>query len=291
MRDALSRLRTDEGAERARAVRFEPSDTFVHTYPKSGTTWMQQILHSLRGGDQRFDEISCVVPWLETAWDMGMDPDGPQVGAFRAFKTHYTAEEAPTIGRHIYILRDPKDVLVSFYRFFEGWMFEPGTISLSAFATAFFMDGSRSGRWWDHVVGWWPRLSTSSVLPLCYEDMRDNPDEAVRNVARFLNVTDETAIAAAQTHASFAQMSAHRGQYDEHVLRTLRDPICGLPPGQTSKVRSGEVGSHLAALPSEVAQALDERFTSQVTAHLGFARYDDLRRAVASLTRETLGLG
>lgn len=284
MRDALSRLRTDEGYERALATAFRSSDVFVHTYPKSGTTWMQQILHSLRGGDQAFEEISCVVPWLETAWDMGIDPDGPQVGAFRAFKTHFMAAEAPTVGRHIYIVRDPKDVLVSFYHFFEGWMFEPGSITLPEFATEFFLDGSRSGRWWDHVLSWWPRLTDANVLPLCYEAMLSAPDAAIAQVARFLGVSDATAIGASQRHAAFASMSAERHKYDEHILRALRDPVCGLPPGETTKVRRGKAGDHKDALPASIVKALDARFRDTITARLGIEDYPALRDALSALT-------
>ena len=47
---------------------FHPrkSDVLIVTGPKSGTTWMQQILHQLRaGGDDCFESIDRVVPWLE----------------------------------------------------------------------------------------------------------------------------------------------------------------------------------------------------------------------------------
>jgi hypothetical protein len=79
-----------------------------------------------------------VVPWLELAFDQGQDLYAPQYGDEqdipRIFKSHAWEEHCPEFDKTIVVLRDPKDVLLSFYSFFEGWFFEPGEISLDAFA-------------------------------------------------------------------------------------------------------------------------------------------------------------
>lgn len=52
---------------------------------------MQQIVHQLRtggDGDMEFDEISCVVPWIELAGDLGQDLDAEQRKNPRCYKTH-----------------------------------------------------------------------------------------------------------------------------------------------------------------------------------------------------------
>ncbi|MEO1935709.1 MAG: sulfotransferase domain-containing protein [Myxococcales bacterium] len=47
------------------AGKERPSDIFLATYPKCGTTLIQQIVHGLRTvGDMDFRDISGVVPWL-----------------------------------------------------------------------------------------------------------------------------------------------------------------------------------------------------------------------------------
>ena len=63
--------------------------------PKAGTTWTQQIVHHLRcraaglSVDQAsaFEEISCVVPFIEMALDIGIDPHAEQV-ALPRFAPH-----------------------------------------------------------------------------------------------------------------------------------------------------------------------------------------------------------
>ena len=61
---------------RLKGSQFKPreSDVFIVTYPKCGTTWMQQIVHQLKtGGDMSFNEITDVVPWIELAYDVQCD--------------------------------------------------------------------------------------------------------------------------------------------------------------------------------------------------------------------------
>ena len=88
-------------ASRAAALAFRPrpSDILIATFPKCGTTWLQQIVHGLRTrGSMDFDEITLVVPWLELARDLGIDPDGPQAAEPRAFKSHLSWHEIPQGG-------------------------------------------------------------------------------------------------------------------------------------------------------------------------------------------------
>src|SRR5215472_4192403 len=71
------------------AYRPRPSDVIITPYGKCGTTWLQQIFHTLRTrGDFDFDDISRVVPWIETSATSGVDIEAPQRGEPRGFKSH-----------------------------------------------------------------------------------------------------------------------------------------------------------------------------------------------------------
>lgn len=69
--------------------RSEPCPTcgLRRLQPKAGTTWTQQIVHHLRcraagvPAEQAsaFEEINCVVPFIEMAYDVGIDPLAEQV--------------------------------------------------------------------------------------------------------------------------------------------------------------------------------------------------------------------
>ena len=72
---------TSEGWRRGLDYKPSPTDVFIVTPPKCGTTWMQQIVHGLRTrGSMDFDEIGRVVPWINMAHDMGIDIHAPQAG-------------------------------------------------------------------------------------------------------------------------------------------------------------------------------------------------------------------
>ena len=73
-------MHSDESVRVGRAFQPQPSDVFVVTYPKCGTTWVTQILHALRtAGSMDFGEITEVVPWDILAHDCGQELDAAQV--------------------------------------------------------------------------------------------------------------------------------------------------------------------------------------------------------------------
>jgi hypothetical protein len=69
---------------------WRSSDVIITTFPKTGTTWMQQVCHQLRtGGSMDFEEISeeGVVPWLEVSPSFGIGINAEQIASPRCFKT------------------------------------------------------------------------------------------------------------------------------------------------------------------------------------------------------------
>jgi hypothetical protein len=125
-----------------------------------------------------FSEISEVVPWLELASDQGQDLDAPQYGDAemlpRFFKTHAWEPHCPKFSKVIVVLRNPFDVLKSFYKFFEGWVFEPGTVSMDAFAREFWLardvptSKMQNASYFIHLLSWYKRRGDPGVLILFF---------------------------------------------------------------------------------------------------------------------------
>ena len=269
------------------AYRPKPSDVIITPYSKCGTTWLQQIFHTLRTrGDMDFDDISRVVPWIETAVTLGLDINAAQRAEPRGFKSHGSYDEVPKGARYIVALREPKDAFVSLYRFMEGWFFEPGAISMDEFAERYIARHAAGGGYWRHLLSWWAERDNPNVLILAYEQMLTDPDATIRAVAGFGGIPlDDELAALTREHSSFAFMAAHKDRFDDAMNRELSETRGGLPPGSDSaKVRQGGSGGH-AALSPRTAEALDAMWPSLVTPATGLPDYPALLAEIATRNR------
>jgi len=265
------------------AFRPRPTDVLIATFPKCGTTWLQQIVHGLRTrGLMDVDEITLAVPWLELAADLGIDLEAPQAAEPRAFKTHLAWHEIPKGGRYISMVRNPKDVVVSLYYFHEGWRFEPGTITIGDYARAFFLAPERGRRYWRHVASWWEQRARDDVLLLSYEATQRDLPGVIRRIADFIGCSlDNELLEVVVRQSSIGFMRAHASQFDDHVVRAVRNAAHGLPAGgSSSKVRNGRVGDHMEELPLDVRQTLDAIWREEMEARFGLSSYEGMTVAL-----------
>ena len=233
-------------------------------------------------GDMDFGEITDVVPWLETSLDMGVDLRARQKAWPQAFKSHQDWDSVPKGARYIYVIRDPKDVAISFYHFFEGWLFEPGTIDLKTFVEEFLLDGTRSGSYAGHLTSWWPKRNDADTLMLCFEDIVPNLRQAVERVARFCSIdADDATVDIATAQAGIDFMKRHQSHFDDHPIRLARNEISGVPVNAGStKVRSGKSGHHKAELTPEISARYDEIWREHIAPATGYANYESLRASL-----------
>jgi hypothetical protein len=265
------------------AYRPRPSDVVITPYGKCGTTWLQQIFHTLRTrGDFDFDDISRVVPWLETSVIVGLDIEAPQRADPRGFKSHLPYDMVPKGARYIVALRDPKDAVVSMYRFMEGWFLEPGAVAMDDFAANWIERGATATDYWRHLLSWWDVRDNPEVLVLSYEGMTAAPEATIRRVAAFSGLAlDDDLLALTLERSSLDFMLAHKDRFDDLLMRTASEVRCNLPPGSdTAKVRKGGSGGHTAELSPAIAAAIDAKWAEVVTPATGFADYAALEAEV-----------
>ena len=282
MLECMQNFSSPEGWQRGLDYKPDPTDVFIVTPPKCGTTWMQQIVHGLRTrGSMDFDEICRVIPWINMAHDCGIDIYAPQVAHPRAFKTHSTLDEAPKGGKYIVVLRNPHDALISHYYFFEGFFFEKGSIDLETFAREFYIPRRAV---FNHITSLWDQRKDGNVLPLCYENMKTDLPQTIERIAEFIGIPldDELReIVLRQSDIKF--MQAHENQFEDHVIRKARSAAMKLPlDGQLSKVRDGQAGSAKLLLPENIKQELDEIWQNELTPKIGLRSYEDLRRELVN---------
>ena len=253
------------------------SDVFITPFSKSGTTWLQQIFHTLRTrGDTNFEDISAVVPWLEVSPMLGIDLNAEQRAHPRGYKSHAQRADLPRGAKYIVSVRHPADVAYSLFKFMEGWFIEPNTISLDEFVREVFLPGA----YFDHLLSWWPHRLDDDVLFLTYEHMSDDLSATITRIAQFCNIPiDESLLNLTLERASFAFMQHHKTKFDDALLRAKTEESV-LPHGSDSaKVRTGQVGDR-ARLSDTLRADIQAQWATKITPKLGLEQYDTLLKAV-----------
>lgn len=230
-----------------------PDDIFIVSYPRSGTTWLQMILHQLHSdGSMDFKHISQVIPFFERIVLNG-GPDPQTLKSPRIFKSHLPYRGMRSNGpvsvpkgcRYIYIARDGRDVAVSYYHFHTSHLGlrEP----FERFFERFVRGNVQYGSWFRHVAGWWTHRNDANVLFLTYEELVRDLPAAVRRIADFCGLQ----ISAAEyprilARCSFGYMKQHEDRFD-HLTEVMW--AAGYRPNVF--LRAGRAGTGRRELTSE----------------------------------------
>ncbi|NXY89436.1 ST2B1 Sulfotransferase, partial [Alcedo cyanopectus] len=206
-------LHTQESLGFATSFAFRATDVLIATYPKSGTTWMQEILTLLfsRGDILPAKTIPNWerAPWLEQIYFRTALQDS---GTHRLITTHLPARVlAPALrqskAKVIYVARNPKDVAVSFYHFHRLAKFLPDPGSFDAFLTRFLEGTVHYGSWFDHVKGWLGQRNLLDIFYVTYEELHQDLRGTAQRLSTFLGIPLAPAtLEALEQHCSFAAM-------------------------------------------------------------------------------------
>ncbi|XP_077988512.1 sulfotransferase 1B1-like [Glandiceps talaboti] len=232
-------------------------DVYLVTYPKAGTTWLQELVSLICNHGNPNDVIDIPldvrVPHLEIT--VPMDREGKMTAppaylniktmeSPRLIKTHLPKnllprqlhEKRPKI---IYLARNPKDLAVSFFHFYK---INPFLKTYNAWET-FLMDFMKGdviyGKWSDHALSWWKNRQDENVLFLKYEDMKRDLSTAVVQISEFLGeALDTSAVRRVVDHCSFESMKKNPMATKVYLCAAL-----GIDPHVDSPfVRKGKVG-------------------------------------------------
>jgi len=182
----------------------------------------------------------------------------------------------PKGGRYINVVRDPADVLVSNFKFMEGWFFERGAIEIDEYARESFF---KTRGYFAHLRSWWPRRIDPDVLFLGYEKMLQDPENTIHRIAEFIDVPlDDALLKLTLSHSSIEFMLEHKNRFDDAMIRTLLENERYLPTGSDSaKVRTGKSGSG-ATLSGALKKELEELWAEEAAEATGCDSYDALLR-------------
>lgn len=165
----------------------DPTDIFVVTYPKCGTTWMQFIVWEIinQGAPPPSPNKMMLseFPFLEAT---GIDRLA-QLPKPRLMKTHLPFQLQPyhPSAKYIYVMRNPWDCCVSYYHHMKI-EFPNRKFSFDTFFDHFIQGKAPYGDFFDHVLSWYAHRNDSNKLFLTYENMLADRKGTMLTTAKFL---------------------------------------------------------------------------------------------------------
>ncbi|KAB7504380.1 Cytosolic sulfotransferase 12 [Armadillidium nasatum] len=217
------------------------------TYPKSGTTWTQEIVWTMMH-NPNFNNPKATLPLRKRSPQMQLDflinscPENkaapgtflhdrflqdhpncnPKDGIFlqllesaedpRIIKTHLPFSLlSPSLletCKVIYMARDPRDVVVSYYHFSKLFNVIDFVGSTSDFVDHFVNDTLMPSPFWTHLKEAWNKRSHPNIHYCFYEDRKANPKEEIIRIKNFLDLNlTESQINDIVHYTSFQEMS------------------------------------------------------------------------------------
>ncbi len=182
----------------------------------------------------------------------------------RHIKWHHSSPLLPAKvvdeGRIIYLLRNPKDTVVSWYHFQRMNTLYHFTGGFDAFFDLFLRGETAYGCYMHNVLSWWRLRHRPNILLLTYEAMHADLGGVVSKVAAFLGKQlTAPQVATIVEHCAFEQMKANPATNAAQMPKVA---------GESEFMRKGRVGDWRRYLSEEQSRRVD----AWVDAHVGEER-------------------
>ncbi|XP_055937786.1 sulfotransferase 1E1-like [Argiope bruennichi] len=267
-----------------------PDDLFIVTYPKCGTTWVQNIVGCIFREGKPFTsaiEFLTGTPFLEMA---GAEA-AKTMKRPGAIKLHLPFHLTPYSkeAKYIFVARNPKDCVVSFYhhtRNIVGYKFKNG--KFDDYFELFMKGEVDFGDYFDCLLSWYEHRNDPNVLFITYEQLKEDTKKYTLKIAEFMGekykdmlVNDEKLLNDVIKYSSFSFMKETMNKKVAELAALPRDVILNHPdlpqglkdllvgkdegffdpdPNSVTFVRKGVVGDWRNYLSPEQNQRLNERF-------------------------------
>nr|WP_285853728.1 sulfotransferase domain-containing protein [Oceanobacillus luteolus] len=231
-----------------RKYKFQEDDICIVAYPKSGNNFLLFLVATLLYKKK--------LDWATKGMMIQNIDSEPIVGLPSPHLVWSHHGYDPTYPKVIYLVRDPRDIVISYYHHFQKYFGD--TRSFNDFFDA-FMEGSIGPGFWDKNIESWldnQKNVNNGFLLIKYEDLLENTFKEAQRIIKFLNLNrTNKEINEAVKWASFDNMKELEKKQHEHL--NGRSPLVN---PNIPFVREGRSNSWKSVLSQTQQIQINEKF-------------------------------
>jgi hypothetical protein len=236
-------------------IAVDPRDIFIVGYPKSGNTWLQNLVSGLvYGMDARLAPDKLI---HELVPDVHYKRYFTRFATPTYFKSH--AMPLPHYRKVVYILRDGRDVMVSYFHHLDALSRKTGVVA-SWDAILDERRGLFEGRHWhEHVDAWIANPYGAEMFLVRYEDLLEHPLRELQRLSDFFAISaDESRLEEVRRNAAFDEMQRKEVKFGHTNPDWPKDRFFS---------RRGQAGSYRDEMPYMVRDRFEILFGPTLKRH------------------------
>ncbi|XP_046328058.1 sulfotransferase 1C2-like [Haliotis rufescens] len=216
-------------------VTLRDDDIILYGYPRSGHHWLFEIVNMLVSGSADNVPFTLESGVLEVV----PDADLQCLPSPRILTSHVQRQLMPKDLKHrnvktVYIIRDPKDVAVSWFYYYRAFPNNTYKGSWDDWLHLFMSEKFMWSTWFDHIRSYEKECETIDPRFLhivFYEDLKKDPHEEVRKLATFLDK---------RVTKDFIDQVVHKSTFSR--MKSEKDKITDKWNENLAQYRKGAVG-------------------------------------------------
>jgi len=168
-----------------------PDDSYIVSYPRSGSTWLRFLVGNLLSTNEpiSFNNLEKVIPdiHVNSARHIASIPRPRLLKSHEYFDHRYR--------KVVYLVRDPRDVVVSYYRYHLKVRQLQDGYPIDQYVHEFLNGELEPWRSWQGNVASWleARDGSPHFLFIRYEELLDNTARELSRIAEFLGINTSSA--------------------------------------------------------------------------------------------------
>ncbi|XP_005100074.1 sulfotransferase 1C2-like [Aplysia californica] len=254
--------------EEIRQLEIRLDDILFSGYPRSGNHWFFEVVNMALHQNTRFEHGNLFHHLLDAMQLKNIRDIVPTLPSPRVLASHRWFQFLPKQAfekkpRLVYVLRNPKDVWVSFFKLMTSYKSDEYNF-FGSWEEYFELQMNGEflwGSWFEHVLAFEEFISERPEFSVCviqFEELKERPAEVIQELCRFLKVPEDKAEEIADaTRFENMKKNVMKGGVGDFTRELLKDEEHGF-------IRKGNTGDWKGHFTVEQNERFDELFKAKM---------------------------